>query len=301
MPSDDGAEIQFQAPMSGQKHFMDFPEYPTPKKTKPQETSLSVVPAFYYDVYNHNVKDSRHFYEDLVRKDDTERKDRNKKDEQYRQDMVHKDEQYRADMIKIQEQHRADMIKIQEQHRAEIIQKDEQHRADMLQKTELGSVQIQELKDEKAELKAEKKELKTKLKETEKLKDKNTILLVNNEILKKKLSSIEQDHKDENKEELIEMKIELEMKHREMEELQNKNTTLLSQKATLISENHTLETRISSAKQYREEIDYLNGKCKLLNSEIQEQKTTISRLRNQIDDMERVIRMLKPDVITFAR
>jgi len=137
VPNDGSAVVEEQESMTGQKHFMNVSDYTGPTVVKRQETSMAM--------YSGSIQ----FYNDLRRKDDTERKDRLQKDEW----MIRKDEQHRADMLQKDEQHRADML-----------QKDTQHRADMLQKDELFLAQIKELKEEKEELKTEKKELKERVK-----------------------------------------------------------------------------------------------------------------------------------------
>ena len=98
------ANTNTQASETGQKHSMDFHDYTAPKAVKLQETSSSVVPAFFLDVYNRNAKDSRHFYEDFIKKDSVERKDRLLKDEQLNANMLQMRDQYLSEIHELKEE-----------------------------------------------------------------------------------------------------------------------------------------------------------------------------------------------------
>jgi myosin heavy subunit len=133
------AKFSKDVSVSGKKHYLNLPDYSASKFAKvPESSSAGDVPAFYYDVYHRNTKDSNTFYEAFLRKDETERQDRLTKEKAERDERLRKEAQDKKENDEMREMLKNRIAELKEE-------KD--------QMNEMFKARIAELKDEKQELK----------------------------------------------------------------------------------------------------------------------------------------------------
>ena len=121
------AKFSKGASVSGKKHHINLPDYSASKFAKvpepstctfakvPEPSSAGDVPAFYYDVYQRNTKDSNTFYEAFLRKDETERQDRLAKEKAERDERLRKEAQDKKENDEMREMLKGRIAELKEE------------------------------------------------------------------------------------------------------------------------------------------------------------------------------------------